>query len=62
MLKESGLYDVAVQTAALIHKNQQSHKDLQDFKEETKLFLRDVLSKPENHKINQILNGLQQGQ
>jgi hypothetical protein len=62
MLKESGLYDVAVWTAALKTENQQSHKDLQDLKEETKLFLRDVLSDPENHKINQILNSLQQGQ
>ncbi|KZS12354.1 Uncharacterized protein APZ42_022479 [Daphnia magna] len=62
MLKESGLYDVAVRTAALIRENQQSHKDLEDLKEETKLFLRDVLNNPENKKISQIFNGLQHSQ
>ncbi|KAI9563338.1 putative uncharacterized serine-rich protein [Daphnia sinensis] len=59
MLKESGLYDVAVRTAALIRENQQSHKDLENLKEETKLFLKDVLNNPENKKISQIFNGLQ---
>ncbi|KAK4025798.1 hypothetical protein OUZ56_014844 [Daphnia magna] len=62
MLKESGLYDVAVRTAALIRENQQSHKDLEDLKEETKLFLRDVLNNPENKKISQIFYGLQHSQ
>lgn len=60
MLKESGLYDVAVRTAALIRQNQQSRKELEELREETKLFLRDVLNNPENAKINQILNGLEQ--
>ncbi|XP_057367895.1 uncharacterized protein LOC130688896 [Daphnia carinata] len=62
MLKESGLYDVAVRTAALIRENQQSHRDLENLKEETKLFLKDLLNNPENKKISHIFNGLQQGQ
>jgi hypothetical protein len=62
MLKESGLYDVAVRTAALIRQNQQSRKELEELKEETKLFLRDVLNNPENRQISHILNGMQQNQ
>ena len=58
MLKESGVYDVAVQTAALIRQNQQSRKELEELREETKIFLKDVLNNPENKKICQILNGL----
>lgn len=56
MLKESGLYDVAVRTAALIRQNQQSQKELEELKEETKLFMEDVMNNPENLKIKQILN------
>ncbi len=62
ILKESGLYDVAVRTAALIRQNQQSRKELEELKEETKLFLRDVLNNPENRQISHILNGMQQNQ
>ena len=62
MLKESGLYDVAVRTAALIRQNQQSRKDLEELKEETKHFLRDVLNNPENRQISHILNNLHQDQ
>ena len=58
MLKESGVYDVAVRTAALIRQNQQSRKELEELREETKIFLKDVLNNPENKKICQILNGL----
>ncbi len=59
MLKESGLYDVAVRTAALIRQNQQSRKELEELREETKRFLKDVLNNPENNKINQILSSLE---
>ena len=59
ILKESGLYDVAVRTAALIRQNQQSRAELEKLREETKLFLRDVLSNPENKNISQLLNNLE---
>lgn len=60
MLKESGLYDVAVRTAALIRQNQQSLKELEELKKETKIFMEGVLNNPENLKLKQVLNKIRE--
>lgn len=58
ILKEGGLYDVAVKTATLIRQHEKSKKELEELRAQTKLFLTEVLNNPENQKVNQVLQTL----
>lgn len=62
ILKEGGLYDVAVKTATLIRQHEKSKKELEELRAQTKIFLEEVLNNPENQKVNQVFQEMQHQQ